>query len=49
VLKTPETSERLSREGLDPVGSTPSEFARHLESESKKWARAVQIAGTKAE
>ena len=49
VLKTPETSERLSREGLDPVGSTPDEFAGYLESESKKWARAVQIAGIKAE
>jgi tripartite-type tricarboxylate transporter receptor subunit TctC len=49
VLKSPETSERLSREGLDPVGSTPAEFARHLEAESKKWARAVQISGTKAE
>ena len=48
VLKSPETSERLSREGLDPVGSTPAEFARHLDSEAKKWANAVQISGAKA-
>lgn len=48
VLRSPETAERMSREGLDPVGSTPAEFATHLESESKKWARAVQISGAKA-
>ena len=48
VLRTPEMAERMSREGLDPVGGTPGEFAAYLDTESKKWARAVQISGTKS-
>jgi tripartite-type tricarboxylate transporter receptor subunit TctC len=48
VLRSPDTAERMSREGLDPVGSTPAEFATYLEIEGKKWARAVQISGAKA-
>jgi tripartite-type tricarboxylate transporter receptor subunit TctC len=48
VLRAPETAERLRREGLDPVGSSPAEFAGYLEVEAKKWARAVQISGAKA-
>jgi tripartite-type tricarboxylate transporter receptor subunit TctC len=49
LLRSAETSERLSREGLEAVGSTPAEFAAHLDAEAKKWARAVQISGAKAQ
>ena len=48
VLRAPEVSERLSRDALDPIASGGSEFAAYLQSESKKWARAVQISGAKA-
>lgn len=48
VLRAPDIAERLSRDALDPVGSSPGEFASYLQSESRKWARAVQIAGVKA-
>ena len=48
VLRSADIAERLSRDALDPVGSTPAEFASYLQVESKKWARAVQIAGAKA-
>ena len=48
ALRSPETTERLNREGLDVVASSPSEFAAYLESEAKKWAQAVQISGAKA-
>ena len=49
VLRSPETGERMSRDALDPEGSTPREFADYLERESVQWARAVRIAGAKAE
>jgi tripartite-type tricarboxylate transporter receptor subunit TctC len=48
VLRLPETRERLSREGLDVVGSTPAEFATYLQGEARKWAKAVELSGAKA-
>jgi tripartite-type tricarboxylate transporter receptor subunit TctC len=48
VLRLPETRERLSREGLDVVGSTPAEFATYLKAEADKWAKAVALSGAKA-
>ena len=48
VLRSPETTERLSREGLDVVASTPDQFAAYLQSEATKWAKAVEISGAKA-
>ena len=48
VLRLPETRERLSREGLDVVGSTPAEFAAYLQGEARKWAKAVELSGAKA-
>ena len=47
VLRVPEIAERLSRDALDPVGSSPQEFTTYLRSEAKKWAHAVKIAGVK--
>ena len=49
LLRSPDLAERLSRDALDPVGSAPGEFAVYLQGESKKWARAIQIAGAKPE
>jgi tripartite-type tricarboxylate transporter receptor subunit TctC len=48
ALRLPETKERLSREGLDAVGSTPNEFAAYLQTEARKWAKAVEISGARA-
>ena len=48
MLRLPEMRERLSREGLDVVGSTPAEFAPYLQSEARKWAKAVELSGAKA-
>jgi tripartite-type tricarboxylate transporter receptor subunit TctC len=48
ALRSPDTKERLSREGLDPVGSTPEEFGAYLQSEARKWAKAVEISGARA-
>lgn len=48
ALKSLEIRERLGREGLDTVGSSPNEFVTYLQTEAKKWAKAVEISGAKA-
>jgi tripartite-type tricarboxylate transporter receptor subunit TctC len=45
ILKQPETNDRLSKEGADPVGSTPQEFGRYIQSEIEKWRRVIRAAG----
>ena len=48
ILKQPEVRERLSREGADPVGSTPQELAAYMKAEIAKWSKVVKAAGVKA-
>ena len=48
VLKIPEIREKLIQQGVDPVGSTPDEFAAYIRSETEKWAKVVRMAGAKA-
>jgi tripartite-type tricarboxylate transporter receptor subunit TctC len=45
VLKQPEIRERLSREGADPVGSSPQEFGAFIRSEIEKWRKVIHAAG----
>jgi tripartite-type tricarboxylate transporter receptor subunit TctC len=45
MLKTPEISERIAREGSDPVGTTPEEFSKRFKSEISKWAKVAKEAG----
>jgi tripartite-type tricarboxylate transporter receptor subunit TctC len=49
IMALPETKQRLSVLGLEPVGSTPEEFATQLKLELEKWARVVRAANLKAE
>ncbi|MBK6007223.1 tripartite tricarboxylate transporter substrate binding protein [Ramlibacter ginsenosidimutans] len=37
----------LQSEGLEPVGSTPAEFARFLQQEVERWRKVVALTGTK--
>ncbi len=48
VLKIPEIREKLIQQGVDPVGSTPDEFAAYIKSETEKWAKVVRMAGAQA-
>lgn len=43
-LAAPDLRERLAREGADPVGSTPDEFAAFIKAELAQWRKVVQQA-----
>ena len=47
ALRVPDLKERLSAEGLQPVGNTPAEFGVFLREEMMKWARVVKAAKIK--
>jgi tripartite-type tricarboxylate transporter receptor subunit TctC len=49
ALKAPEVGERLLPLGLEIVGSTPDEFARHEAQETARWAPVVKASGYRAE
>jgi len=44
IVKLPDVSERLVREGTDPIGNSPSEFASYMRAERIKWAKVAQAA-----
>jgi len=47
ALKDAEVKERLAGFGVDPVFSTPEEFAAFMKNELAKWARVVKESGAK--
>ncbi len=49
AVATPEVRRRLASEGAIPVGNSPEEFARFVQSEIVRWARVVKFSEAKAE
>jgi tripartite-type tricarboxylate transporter receptor subunit TctC len=49
ILAMPDVRERFLAQGVDPVGSTPEQFADHIRAQMAKWAKVVHDAGVKAE
>ena len=49
ILQQPDIKERFAGDGADPVGNTPEEFARYIQSELIKWAKVAREAGIKQE
>ncbi len=49
VLRMRETGDQFARVGLEPITSTPQEFASYLRSEITKWAEVVRAARIKPE
>ena len=44
ILKTPEVREKILREGAEPIGNSPEEFATFLAEDQRKWARVIKAA-----
>jgi tripartite-type tricarboxylate transporter receptor subunit TctC len=49
ILKQPEVRERLTAMGIEIVGGSPDELARHIRSEIPKWARVVKQSGARVD
>jgi len=49
ILRLPDIVERFSRDGVEPVGTTPEQYAAHIGSEIAKWKRVVAAAGIQPE
>jgi tripartite-type tricarboxylate transporter receptor subunit TctC len=49
ALQHPEVKTFMSREGVDPVGSTPAEAAAFFNREIDKIGKLIKLAGIKAE
>jgi tripartite-type tricarboxylate transporter receptor subunit TctC len=45
ILRQPDVRERLSKEGADPVGSTPQQLAAYIRAEIVKWGKVIAAAG----
>jgi len=48
-LRSPETRAALAKLGIEPLISTPEEFAAMIAEEAPKWAEAVRVTGIKVE
>ena len=48
ILKQPDVHDRLSKEGAEPVGSTPEQFSAYMKAEIAKWAKVIKAAGIQA-
>jgi tripartite-type tricarboxylate transporter receptor subunit TctC len=49
ILTRPSVRERFVRSGVDPVGSTPQQFAAFISSEMQKWAKAIKDSGARVD
>ena len=47
AVKDPGVIEKLGNQGIDPVGSTPEEFAAAIKADVAMWAEAVNAAGVR--
>lgn len=49
VLDLPETRQVLKKQGFEPVGNTPRQFAAFIRAEITKWAKVIKDAGIHAD
>jgi tripartite-type tricarboxylate transporter receptor subunit TctC len=48
-LGRPEAREKFLTAGVEPVGSTPDQFAATIQSEMAKWGKLMKDVGIRAE
>ena len=49
ILAMPDVRERFLAQGVEPLGSTPEQFAEHIRAQMAKWGKVVKDAGVQAE
>jgi tripartite-type tricarboxylate transporter receptor subunit TctC len=49
IIARPDFQERLSRDGIEPVGGSPESFGAQIRADTERWARVVKAAGIKPE
>ena len=47
-LLAPETRESMSKQGAEPVASTPDQFMAFIKAEMTKWSAVIKTAGLEA-
>ena len=47
IVRRPDFQERLFRDGLDPIGNTPEEFAAQIKVDLATWVRLIKASGVK--
>ena len=47
IIRRPDFLERLDRDGIEPVGNTPEEFAAQIKTDLARWSKVVKAAGAK--
>jgi len=45
IIGTPEFQERLARDAIDPVATSPEAFAAQIRADLERWAKIVKAAG----
>jgi tripartite-type tricarboxylate transporter receptor subunit TctC len=48
-MALPDVKERLSRDGVDPAGSTPEALAAIVQKEKKVWTKVIREANIKVQ
>ncbi len=49
ALKSPEMVKQLQVQGAQGLGSTPQEYAKYIQTETKRWGEVIAAAGVKLE
>ena len=49
ILALPDVKERLSRDGVEPAGSTPEHLANIVQNEKKVWTKVIRAANIKVQ
>ena len=45
IMKQPDIGSRLAAAGVEPMLTTPEEFAAYIESETSRYAKVIKVSG----